>query len=356
MNRSFITESDLKLLNALNQMFVNHPFRPERRPVPEFFVYFPDGDAPKSAAIKNISSTGVYLLTDERWLPGTHVHLTLQRKGPFEKDARHRVTLKSRVVRWGDDGVGLAFTLPADINFNLWQAVLQYAADQTPAEDILPPFRMAQTLEFLCRICPNDTQEIIHLVRTGLGNIRVVNAVQIALNADAMLASDPNGYRMHANSQMVLRIIADGSWADEDWIQQLWAGLLATSCAFAEKDELDPDLANRFSQLAPIHIRIFKAACIKAEKIDSDDWQVVSKPLTLHVKEIQEISGVQSLAKIERDVFHLADLGLLEESVRSRSLMLPEEINVTPSKLGLRLYALCNGHRGMLQEFYGLNG
>jgi hypothetical protein len=131
---------------------------------------------------------------------------------------------------------------------------------------------------------------------------------------------------------------------------------LATSCAFEAKDELDPDFADRLSQLAPIHMRIFKAACTMAEKTDSDNWQVVSKPLVLTVEELQQISGVQSLAKVERDVFHLANLGLLEENVRSRSLQPPEEINVTPSSLGLRLYALCNGHRGMLQDFYGVNG
>jgi len=346
----------MKFLNALNEMLVPHRPRHERRPVPDFFVYFDDGAAPKSAEIKDISSTGVYLLTGERWLPGTHVQLTLQRRGAFEEDANRRVRLKSRTVRWGNDGVGLAFTLPADIDFDLWEAVLQDAADRTPTGNILPPFRMAKSFEFLCRICPDATQEITRLVRTELGNMRVANAVQIALDAEAMLARVPNGYRMQANPRTVLRIIADGAWADEDWIQQLWAGLLATSCAIEPRDQLDIDFADRLSQLAPVHMRIFKAACTKAEKTDSDDCQVVSKPLIFEVKEIQQISGVQNLAKIEGDVCHLADLGLLEESVRSRSLLPPQEINVTPSSLGLRLYALCNGHRGMLQDFYSLNG
>ena len=345
----------MKIIKALNQMLGPYPPRDERRPVPQFFVYFPSEATSKSAEIKDISSTGVYLFTDERWLPGTHVQLTLQRRGAFEEDTKRRVVLKSRIVRWGEDGVGLAFTLPADINFSLWEALLQSAADHTPTDDILRPFRMAKALEFLCRLCPTATQDITRLVRSGLGNMRVANAVQIAIDAKAMLASDPNGYRMRADPRTLLRIIEDGSWADEDWIQQLWAGLLVTSCAFEAKDVLDSDFADRLSQLAPVHMRIFKAACTKAEKTDSDDWQVVSKPLTLHIEELQQISGVQSAAKVERDVFHLADLGLLEESVRSRSLQLPEEINVTPSILGLRIYALCNGHKGMLQDFYGLN-
>ena len=344
------------LIKALNEMLTSHRLRHERRAVPEFFVYFPNGEARKSADIKDISSTGVYLLIGERWLPGSHVLLTLQRRGPFEEDSKQRVTLKSRVVRWGEDGVGLAFTLPEDINFELWEAALQSSADHTPSEDILPPFRMAKVLEFLGRLCPHATQDIVLLVRTGLGNMRVANSVQIALEAAAMLASDPNGYKMRADAGTIKRIIADGSWADEDWIQQLWAGLLATSCAVNPKDQLDSDLADRFSQLAPVHLRIFKAACTQAEKFETDDWVVAAKPLICEVKVLQLISRVQSLAKIERDVFHLADLGLLEQSVRSRSLLPPEEINITPSSLGLRLYALCNGHRGLLQNFYGLNG
>jgi len=346
----------MRLLKTLGDMLNPYQARDERRPAPEFVVYFPDGDTRKSAPIQDISSTGVYLLTDERWMPGTHVQLTLQRKSDFEEDPRRRVTLKSRVVRWGDSGVGLAFTLPPDINFDLWQEVLQNAADNTPVDDILPPFRMARALEFLWRLCPEAIQDANHLVRNGLGNMRVVNAVQIALDAEWRLAAEPNGYKMHANPFTMLRVIADGSWADEEWIQQLWAGLLVSSCALEAKDQLDPDLADRFSQLAPVHLRILKAACTKAEKIDSDDWQVVSKPLVFELKEIQQVSGLQSVARIEQDVFHLADLGLLEETVRSRSMLPAEEINVTPSTLGLRLYALCNGHRGMLQDFYRLNG
>jgi len=330
--------------------------RAERRPVPEFAAYHPDGSAAKSSRIKDISSTGVYLFADERWLPGTHVPITIQRTGPPEPDSKRRVTLKTRVARWGDDGIGLAFTLPEDIDFDLWEEVVRQTADQTPPNDILPPFRMAKTLECLSRLCPDASQELIRLVRSELGNLRVANAVQIILLADSKLLLEPDGYRMRADPQTVKRIVADGSWADEDWIQQLWAGLLATSCGVEAKDRLDSDLADRFSQLAPVHVRIYKIACEKAEKFESAEWTVSAKPLVCQVEEIQQITGVQSLAKIERDVFHLADLGLLEGNVRSRSLLPPDEINVTPSSLGLKLFALCNGHRGMLQDYYKLNG
>ena len=343
------------LKDLLNQVLIPHRKRADRRPVPDFCAYYSDGTTRRSCNIKNVSSTGVYLYTEERWLPGTHVHLTIQRQGPFEEDSKRRVTFKSRVVRWGEDGVGLSFVLPEDIDFDLWDAVIKNAAGRQLTIEIVPPFRMAKAIEFLFRLCPGATEEVKRLMYTDLGNMRVANAVHIALGAESILAAEPDGYRMHANLQTVLRIMADGSWADEDWIQKAWSGLLAMCCAVDEKNQLDPDLADRFSQLAPVHIKIFQAACKKAEKIETDNWEVAAKPLAFSIAEIQQISDVHSLAKIERDVFHLASLGLIEQGARSRSMQPMDEINVTPSSLGLRLYALCQGHRGMLQNFYGMN-
>lgn len=344
------------LKGLLNQVLIPHRERADRRPVPDFCAYYSDGTTRRPCGIKDISSTGVYLYTEERWLPGTHVHLTLQKQGPFEEDPKGRVTFKSRVVRWGEDGVGLSFSLPADIDFDLWNSIIKSAAGRRLKIDIVPPFQMAKALEFLFRLCPGATDEVKQLIYTDLGNMRVANAVHIALRAESILAAEPNGYRMHANLQTVLRIMADGSWAEEEWIQKAWSGLLAMCCGVDEKDQLDPDLADRFSQLAPVHIKIFEAACKKAEKFETDSWEVAAKPLTFSIAEIQQISDVQSLAKIERDVFHLANLGLLQQGARSRSMQPMDEINVTPSSLGLRLYALCSGHRGMLQGFYGMNG
>lgn len=341
--------------DLLNTVLVPYRVRKERRPVTEFVVYYPDEESQKPAGIKDISSTGVYLLTDERWMPGTRIPLTLQRKGPIEEDPTCKITLQGRVVRWGEDGVGLVFTPPTDVNFDLWKAVLANAANQTSVDDIIPPFRMAKALAFLCRLCPDATEEMTHLMQVGLGSMCVANAVQIALSAESLLAAEPDGDKMHANPQTVLRIIADGSWADEDWIRQLWVGLLAASCAVEATDQLGSDFADRLSQMAPVHVRIFKVACTRAEKYNSGDGQVVAKPLSCSVNDIQQTTGVQSHTKIESDIIHLATLDILESAVRARSFLLQEEIDLTPSKLGLEMYARCHGHRGNLQEFYATN-
>ena len=56
--------------------------RAERRPLPGLAAYHWDGAIPRLNKVRNISSTGVYLQTPDRWKPGEIVTLTLQREGP----------------------------------------------------------------------------------------------------------------------------------------------------------------------------------------------------------------------------------------------------------------------------------
>ena len=81
----------------------------ERHEAPGVVAHYWDGAAPVAHSIRDISSTGVYLLTEQRWYPGTLVMLTLQRRNSFDDEAGRSITVQSKVIRSGPDGVGLAF-------------------------------------------------------------------------------------------------------------------------------------------------------------------------------------------------------------------------------------------------------
>jgi hypothetical protein len=59
--------------------------------------------------VGDISASGFYMLTQERWLPGTEMPVTLQRTDGVDLPAT--ITLLSTVVRSGTDGVGFSFAL-----------------------------------------------------------------------------------------------------------------------------------------------------------------------------------------------------------------------------------------------------
>ena len=87
--------------------------RAERKPSSQLAAYFWTGSAPVRHNIRDISSTGMYLLTEERWHPGTVLMMTLQ-SPDAENAADQVIAVQSRAVRTGEDGVGLAFVLPLD--------------------------------------------------------------------------------------------------------------------------------------------------------------------------------------------------------------------------------------------------
>jgi hypothetical protein len=304
--------------------------------------------------IKDISASGVYLVTSERWQPGELIPLTLQKAGPLEEGAENQATVFAKAVRWGKDGVALSFILPKDIDFELWQSPLNSVADQPEPEEILREFRMAEALAFLSRICPLATKEMGQFFRNGLGTSRVENAAEIALKAGRMLGSVPGAYRMKAPLRMVLRILEDGAWADDDRAQQLWGGLLSTTCTKEGDDESNLIFIGPLSQLTSNHVRILSTACSRATKVVSESGSISAEPLVCAMEEVVAITGTRDIAKIDRDIAHLYLQGLLEKGDRSLALLPIDQANITPTSFGLELFARCSGHRGAPRDFYGV--
>jgi hypothetical protein len=87
----------------------NDPRLTLRHKTPPLVAYFWDGGCPVAHTVRNISPTGFYLETTERWLLGTLVMMTLQRIGSDPSHADCSVIVMSKVVRYGNDGVGFSF-------------------------------------------------------------------------------------------------------------------------------------------------------------------------------------------------------------------------------------------------------
>jgi PilZ domain len=99
----------------------------ERHRTPQLQAYYWTGAAPAPHSVRDISSAGAYLVTEERWHPGTVLMLTLQRMDKYIRGRPRSITLQSKVVRWGIDGVGFAFVFPATTDFREWDAYVHGA-------------------------------------------------------------------------------------------------------------------------------------------------------------------------------------------------------------------------------------
>ncbi|WP_348264283.1 hypothetical protein P8935_07050 [Telmatobacter sp. DSM 110680] len=89
--------------------------RAHRRYVPGMVAHYYTGGAPKPHDIADISMTGFYLLTEDRWMPDTMIQMTLQK--PCAKGERKQsITVLSRIVRRGSDGVAAQFVMPETLD------------------------------------------------------------------------------------------------------------------------------------------------------------------------------------------------------------------------------------------------
>ena len=85
--------------------------RTKRYSAPDLVAYYFTGGAPHSHQVGNISATGLYLLTRERWIPGTLVQMTLQKKNESGGSPEASICVLSELVRFDDNGVGFNFIL-----------------------------------------------------------------------------------------------------------------------------------------------------------------------------------------------------------------------------------------------------
>jgi PilZ domain len=94
------------------------PRRSPRHVTPPLVTYYYDGDRaiPSAHRIQDISSTGLYLLTERRWYPGTLIIMTLQMTEGTHADGENAIAVLAKVIRSGSDGVGFQFifTSPVD--------------------------------------------------------------------------------------------------------------------------------------------------------------------------------------------------------------------------------------------------
>src|ERR1700731_5073667 len=98
--------------NWFEELMARNQRKSPRYLAPRLAAFFFDGGPPAAHCIRDVSLTGMYLLTEQRWYPGTVLTLILQRTDRVESGAKKCIAVQARVIRSMDDGVALRFMVP----------------------------------------------------------------------------------------------------------------------------------------------------------------------------------------------------------------------------------------------------
>jgi hypothetical protein len=350
-----ISQEDKKKesLGVLVKRFLNcEDPPPERRAIIRLLVqgltaYTGSGETKKIYEVRDVSPTGVYLRTRERWQPGYVVSLVLQRKDATEEQREKRVTVDLKVVRCDKDGVGFEWLWPEGVELEAWKRVNTKRSDETDADYFLRELRLTRALGFLRHICPAAMEEMKLGLHKRLSNKRVASAVEIILKAQELLGRLAPDAKVQAHPDMVRRILENGSWTEDDWIRQWWGGLLVSSCSADVPDSSNSVFIDLLAKLMAVHLRVLWFACPQvAERIAAGE-PAAKVDVYCTAEELIEAVGSQSISRIQQTLGQLSSLGLLEESNKPSYVAVTDKVKTraTPTALGLTMYARCTGRR-----------
>lgn len=99
-------------MNWLSKLFTARDRRRSKRhSSPPLVAFYWNGEVSNPHPVPDISQSGLFVKTGDRWSPRTLLRVTLQRAAGDSENTDEAITLLCSVVRTGDDGVGMAIVL-----------------------------------------------------------------------------------------------------------------------------------------------------------------------------------------------------------------------------------------------------
>jgi hypothetical protein len=218
---------------------------------------------------------------------------------------------------------------------------------------------------FLGIICKPAAEETGLLIGDHILAWRIKNLVKIVEKSKGMLSFDTTTFELKASPRVVSKIIENGSWTDDENLQNMWAGLLASSCTVSGKDESNLIYTDLLSRITP------SEACVvnymgERGKTDID---VLNFDLTFgaginHVGKnpclysagaspLVEIPCLSDFDQLVRELNHLEALGLIKHlNIYKHDDIMRTHANMSTTKVALDLYVRCNGSSMSTDEYF----
>ncbi len=335
-----------KWLESLNKLATPQISRAERL-TPSWLAVQPGDGVRLRVPVKDISTTGVYLLTDKRWAWGQVFSLELLGEGlGKEVDPELHVTVEATVARYGDDGVGFSFVLPERLDPNLWETLIRSAFLSADYKNIVFAFRLLRGVLFLCRLCPSSPQSAIAVLGGELDGARTQVATEIAERAEKLLSLNGNARNLLAHPGLVARILREGSWALDEAILDLWVGLLAASCDADGGDDSNKVYVDLLVNVTATQARILIAGCTKARERLGRDIDAPLPTILATPEEMIQITGLVDITRIATDMAYLFQNGLMRDLFHISTYNPTENFQITPSAMGMKLFLTCSAPLG----------
>jgi hypothetical protein len=202
---------------------------------------------------------------------------------------------------------------------------------------------------FLSRICLPAAEEFGFLLKDKVSSWRANNAVKITDKAQKILEKKSNSLVVSAHPRIIYTAIENGSWAEDDFMQNFLAGILASACTPNGKDESNIIFINFLSQITTNQARIIDHICKNAKTYKGGTGLTLCERFEMEIDELLRVSGIKDIHQLDRELDHLRGLELIFEGLAYDNV----KANVTPQSLCLQFYVRTQGYVGSPIDFFG---
>jgi hypothetical protein len=191
---------------------------------------------------------------------------------------------------------------------------------------------------FLGRICLPAAEEFGLLLRDRVRGWRAANVAAITQRAEQRLNETEAPPDVHAHPRLVAGILEEGSWMEDPIVQDLWGGLLSSSCTESGDDDSNLVFINLLSDLTKLQARVLKYACENCQKSVAPNGLIQSDEMTIPLDTLIEITGESDIHRLDRELDHLREVGLIDGGFNPDS---STDAFIHPLPLALNMYIRC---------------
>jgi hypothetical protein len=154
-----------------------------------------------------------------------------------------------------------------------------------------------------------------------------------------------------------IAIFDHSSWAEDEVLREMWAGLLVSSATPGGTDESNLMFTDLLSRLTSGQARLIDKVASNGEVGRTVAGLIVPMGAAfIPLKGLQAITGVADVQRLDREMDHLRALALLsDESGFQLDDRAPERqpqvAVVTPTSFALQMYARCHGSLDPVEYF-----
>jgi len=167
----------------------------------------------------------------------------------------------------------------------------------------------------IAKLCYKAADELGADLAERTGDWRRQNALKILSKANQKYEQISSSGNESAPPRLVHHIIEEGSWNDQEHVQNMWAGLLASACTDSGQDESNLIFINILKQLTCLEVTVLNHVCEKCRKgISSAGW-LYAHHFEMELNDLIKLTKVDDIHRLDRELDHRQGVGADQQRI-----------------------------------------